>query len=133
VLLFRPGRAAQRAADTDADLLRSLLSQIQMGVVDRLPGRRDRELRAAIEALERLAFQIVGRMEVEDFGGDATGQRARIEVRDRTDGGARAANALPEPGSAAADRGDRADTRDDDAPILVCSLRSDLKRPLLSP
>src|SRR5688572_8764037 len=88
------------------------MRQIEGGVGDRLPGAYDRELREAIEPAHLPSVEMLRRVEIGDLGRYLAREWRRVEPFDATNPGSGRSNAFQQPGRSVADRGDRADARD---------------------
>lgn len=89
---------------------------VEPRVVHRLPGRGERELDAAIEALELLGGREAVTLEVLDLGCDVDRILARVERADEIDAAAPLHRSLPGGLHVVAERGDRSHAGDDDSP-----------------
>ena len=104
--------AADAGADDDASLV--LVDVAQSAVRHGFVGCEQCELTDTVEAV-RVRIVDIGDLEVLDFTTDAGPERCGIEGIDRGHPGAARGDAVPERLATDADRGDRAETGDDDS------------------
>ncbi len=108
-------QAADAGTDDDADALGVLLGDRQAAVVEGLDARGDAVMDERIHVARFLRRDVLLDVEALDLAGDATGQRRRVEARDRVDARPAGEDVGPRFGDRVADRRDDAEAGDDDA------------------
>src|SRR5262249_41011737 len=113
-LLDAPQPADPRSAD-DAAARRIRLGEVDTAVADRLHAGRHPVVHEIVHAPRFLRGQVLRDIEVAHLAAEANGKGGNIKTRDGTDAGLTGEHGLPGTLDRAADRGNDAESGDDDA------------------
>ncbi len=127
MLIFGLTNPAERGTETNTySILRILTRIFDARVVEGHLGRRDRELRIAIQALQSVRGKKFFRTPIGNFAAAMRVESAGIESRDAIDAALFRADAVPKSVDALTDTSDRADAGDDCAPSTHAATRLSL-------
>jgi hypothetical protein len=113
------GHATERGAHHGADPVEVLAPQVQRRIAQGHAGGGDGELGIAVEPARAPLLDVVGGVKPVHLARDPGLEHRRVESGDGPDGRSPAAESLPQPLGAEADRRDRSDAGDDDATAVV--------------
>ena len=122
MLLFGRGQSADAGADEDANLVAIHFVEVQAGVLDRLVGRVNPELREAVGAPDFLGGRKGGGgIKILDLGGDLAIELRNVERGDRADAAPAPNQVVPECVHVVAQRGNHAQARHNHPPLFEIS------------